>query len=279
MLNWRRRGKVETFEMALDGLAAPVTVRRSPRARRFSLSVNEALRNGVLTIPQHASLEEAGRFLARNLDWLQSRLAAMPEPVPFAHGRIIPLRGLEHRICFTATARGRGAVWTRAPEASREVAADWDGAAGSGAPLPEICVAGEARHAPRRLKDWLKAQARKDLTARSWWHAERLGLKPSRITIRDQSTRWGSCSANGVLSYSWRVILAPPFVLDYLAAHEVAHLREMNHSKHFWALVRETMPRMEEGRRWLRTHGRSLHRYGVEEEPVDAHAQEAREAL
>jgi len=257
--------KPESFQMSVHGLDCPVTVRRSPRARRFTLSVNEARRGGILTMPVHASLEEAGDFLARNFEWLQDRLTAMPDAVPFADGTAMPLRGLDHGLSFVGPARRRGVVWTETPEGGTESAADW-AADRIGDPdrLPRICVAGDPAHAPRRLKDWLKREARKDLTARSHWHAGRLGLTPKRITVRDQTTRWGSCSASGVLSYSWRVILAPPFVLDYLAAHEVAHLKEMNHSKRFWALVRETMPRMEEGRRWLKKHGNSLHRYGAE---------------
>lgn len=266
MFGARSRRKPETFKMSVRGLDCPVTVRRSARARRFTLSINEARRGGVLTMPVHASMEEAGTFLARNFEWLQDRLSAMPEAVPFAHATVMPLRGLDHALQFVGPARRRGVVWTQTPETGGETPADWSGN-GGGAPdmLPRICVAGDPAHASRRLKDWLKREARKDLTARSQWHGKNLGATPKRITVRDQSTRWGSCSATGVLSYSWRVILAPPFVLDYLAAHEVAHLKEMNHSRKFWALVKETMPRMEEGRRWLRKHGNSLHRYGAED--------------
>lgn len=266
MLRGLTRRKAETFQMSLAGLDAPVTVRRSPRARRLTLSVNEARRGGVLTMPLHVSLEEAGDFLSRHFDWLKDRLDAMPEGVPFADGTVMPLRGLDHIISFAGKGRRQGAVWIETGSGERESAADWSGGrAGPDAMLPAILVSGGPEHAPRRLKDWLIREARKDLAARSHWHARNLGLSPKRITVRDQTTRWGSCSSSGVLSYSWRVILAPPFVLDYLAAHEVAHLKEMNHSKRFWALVRETMPRMDEGRRWLRKHGNALHRYGVED--------------
>ena len=265
MLRGLTRRRPEIFEMTVPGLDRPVTVRRSPRARRLTLSVNEARRSGVLTIPAHTGLQEAGDFLARNFEWLQTRLARLPDAVPFADGVVMPLRGLEHEIRFVGTARRRGVVWTEAPEETQEAAAGWEGPGEpTSSPLPRITVAGDTNHAPRRLKDWLIREARKDLTARSHWHAGKLGLTLKKISVRDQTTRWGSCSASGVLSYSWRVILAPPYVLDYLAAHEVAHLKEMNHSKRFWALVRETMPRMDEGRRWLRAHGNALHRYGSE---------------
>ncbi|HEY6670114.1 MAG TPA: M48 family metallopeptidase, partial [Methyloceanibacter sp.] len=104
-----------------------------------------------------------------------------------------------------------------------------------------------------------------DLKTRVAVHAKRLDLTPKRLYVRDQTTRWGSCSTSGALSFSWRLVLAPPFVLDYLAAHEVAHLGHMNHGPRFWALVERSMPRHEEARSWLKKHGASLHRYGAGE--------------
>ena len=129
--------------------------------------------------------------------------------------------------------------------------------------LPRLHITGEEEHAPRRLLDWLRRQAHLDLKTRVELHARRLDFAPKRIYVRDQTTRWGSCSTSGALSFSWRLVLAPPFVLDYLAAHEVAHLGHMNHGPRFWALVERTMPRHEEARSWLRRHGASLHRYGA----------------
>lgn len=114
----------------------------------------------------------------------------------------------------------------------------------------------------RRLKDWLKKQALIDLKLASATHAQRLGVQTGTISIRSQSTRWGSCSSLGSLSYNWRLILAPPFVLDYVAAHEVAHICEMNHSPAFWSKVEQTLPDMERGRTWLKTHGTQLMGYG-----------------
>ncbi len=125
-----------------------------------------------------------------------------------------------------------------------------------------ICVAGEKPHLARRLRDFLKREAKRDLDAASRKAAAQLGVTVKRISVRDQSSRWGSCSSTGVLSYSWRLILAPPFVLDYLAAHEVAHLVEMNHSRRFWALVERICPDMKRAKAWLDVHGSSLHRYG-----------------
>src|SRR5690606_24900565 len=112
--------------------------------------------------------------------------------------------------------------------------------------------------------DWLKAEAARDLEQRSRHHAAALGVSFTSISMRDQTTRWGSCSTSGKLNYNWRLILAPPFVLDYVAAHEIAHLIEMNHSQDFWDVVTRTLPTMERGRDWLRVHGRELMVYGIE---------------
>lgn len=243
--------KPETFQMKAAGLDEPVLVRRSPRARRISLSVNEAKRGAVLTVPRHATLEEAGRFLAQHFEWLQKRLAALPAPVPFSDGVVLPLRGRDHVVRYAPGVKRRGSVWVE--EACEAVAFD----------LPTINIAGAEAHAPRRLKDWLKREARTDLSARCAAHAATLKVRPKRITVRDQTSRWGSCSAGGVLSFSWRLILAPENVLDYLAAHEVAHLREMNHGPRFWAHVRETFPHMDTAKSWLKKNGAKLHRYGA----------------
>jgi predicted metal-dependent hydrolase len=117
----------------------------------------------------------------------------------------------------------------------------------------------------RRVHDFLKREARKDLHKASLAYADELGVRVRRVSIRDQSSRWGSCTSAGSLSYSWRLILAPPFVLDYLAAHEVAHLVEMNHSPRFWRVCARICSHVERAKRWLDTYGNDLHRYGVED--------------
>jgi predicted metal-dependent hydrolase len=129
--------------------------------------------------------------------------------------------------------------------------------------LPRLYVSGGAVHASRRFTDWLKNEARHDLVNRVRVHAATLNCCPKRISIRDQATRWGSCSTTGTLSFSWRLIFAPPFVLDYVAAHEVAHLREMNHGPRFWRLVRDALPDMQKARSWLKLNGTELHRFGA----------------
>jgi len=141
----------------------------------------------------------------------------------------------------------RGTVWTKTDRDGRRL----------------LCVAGHTAHVARRITDYLKREAKRDLEAAVARYAERLGVKVRRISIRDQASRWGSCSTSGALSFSWRLVLAPRYVLDYLAAHEVAHLQEMNHSVRFWRLLGRICPDMERAKAWLDVHGTDLHRYGI----------------
>ena len=205
----------------------------------------------IVTLPVQCDLGEAGSLIDRNIEWVRERLSSIPQPVPFTNGALLPLRGEFHSIVFTGKRATGGVVRAQATKA-----------------LPELRVSGRAEHAPRRLRDWLADEARRDLDARVLVHARSLGVKAKRIAIRDQATRWGSCSTTGVLSFSWRLILAPPRILDYVAAHEVAHLAEMNHGPRFWAHVERLLPSMKEDKRWLQVYGLDLHRYG----PCEQHA-------
>ena len=198
----------------------------------------------------HGACYMFGAFVAYTRDfaqkhggWIAARLDRLPAPAPFAHGTVLPLRGVDHQIVHRPGERGT--VWL-------EVAGD----------ERLLCVAGEEPHLARRIRDFLKREAKCDLEAASRAAAERLGVRLKRVSIRDQSSRWGSCSTTGVLSYSWRLVLAPPFVLDYLAAHEVAHLIEMNHSRRFWRLVERICPHLTRAKTWLDVNGTNLHRYG-----------------
>lgn len=199
-----------------------------------------------MTVPLRCSLSDAGNFLHTHLDWVREHLGAVPAPVALDGGEILPFRGRQHRIVFTGSRDAEFLVRV-------------DPASGSG--MPRLVVASTAEGAPRRLSNWLTQQAIAELEARVKFHAARLGVRPKKVVVRDQATRWGSCSTTRVLSFSWRLILAPPKVLDYVAAHEVAHLAQMNHGPKFWALVKKTMPDMDEARAWLRLYGMDLHRY------------------
>ena len=234
-------------DLSFAGLQTPVQVRRHPSAKRLTLRISPTRRAVILTMPKHCSFDDAGDFLTENLKWVRERLDQLPAAVPFDNGVAVPLRGKTHQICFKGPLRRRDVVWIEQPEDMP----------------PALCVTGDLSHAPRRLKDWLSDQAKDDLSARVHWHSRNLGLRTKHISVRDQTTRWGSCSSRGHLSFSWRLVLAPPIVLDYVAAHEVAHLQEMNHGARFWELVRMTMPRMDEARDWLKGNGAKLHSYGI----------------
>jgi predicted metal-dependent hydrolase len=262
------------LKVQLVGVECPLELRRSRRARRFSLKVSHTERAAILTLPQQVKLEEAGDFLARHMDWLKRQLSRLPQPVPFIDGTVLPLRGVTHKVNFVGALRYQGVVWVEeadalAPAEQWDVATACDKWANVNArvndtrELPRICVSGGQSHGPRRLTDWLRAEAKADLALRVQQHAANLGVRPKRITVRDQSTRWGSCSSTGTISFSWRLIFAPTYVLDYVAAHEVAHLKEMNHGQRFWRLVRDTMPDMHKARAWLKQRGAELHRFGA----------------
>jgi predicted metal-dependent hydrolase len=231
-------------------LDCPVEVRRHPGARRLTLRISRTRRAVIVTMPVQCDLGEAGTFLSRNIDWVRARLESMPRPAPFCDGALLPLRGDFHRMAFTGKRDPRAGV------VQRHVAAQG---------LPELHISGHSEHAPRRLRDWLFEEARRDLDQRVVHHARLLGVTPKRITVRDQASRWGSCSTTGVLSFSWRLVLAPARILDYVAAHEVAHLVEMNHGPRFWALVSRSVPSMKEAKSWLQLYGLDLHQYGATE--------------
>ena len=235
--------------LEVHGLNDPVEVRRHPAARRMTLRVSRTRRAVIVTLPMQCDLKQAGEFLTTHLDWVRERLTSMPAAQPFAHDGMVALRGIPHRIVFTESRQ-------RTPPVRVIECRDDE--------PNELHVAGDAEFAPRRLRDWLIEQARKDLAERVQFHTTRLGLKSGRLTVRDQTSRWGSCSSNGNLSFSWRLVMAPPIILDYVAAHEVAHLKEMNHGPKFWALVRKTCPKTEEAKQWLQAYGLDLHRYGAQ---------------
>jgi predicted metal-dependent hydrolase len=228
-----------------------VTLRRLPSARRFTLRVRFAARDAVLTMPQRGSLRDARAFAEGHAAWIAARLKRLPAVIPFEHGAVAPVRGLDHLLLNVPEARG--VAWS---EALREAA--------PGAPAHALYVAGGSEHMPRRVRDYLKREARRDLEASVKKHTGAIGLAPRTIGLRDPVSRWGSCSAAGSLNFSWRLIMAPPFVLDYLAAHEVAHLVHLDHSPRFWALTRQLSADVDRAEAWLSAHGAHLHKYGAE---------------
>lgn len=226
--------------LMIDGRQVPVRVAIHPRASRMTLRIQPGGEALKVTMPAHVGNAELDAFLERNRHWAASRLARLPDRVIVEEGALIPYRGVPHRILHLD--RLRGVV------ESRRVGEE-----------DALLVPGEPDRVAARLAAHLKREARRDLDRSVMHHSARLGVRPRQLRITDTTSRWGSCSSTRTLSFSWRIIMAPPPVLDYLAAHEVAHLREMNHSPRFWALVEELCPQMKAHKAWLRTHGQSLH--------------------
>jgi predicted metal-dependent hydrolase len=235
----------EHFDLATDAGTVAVVVRRDRRARNYTLRVKDAAGTPVLTMPVYGSLNEARAFLDRHAGWLARQIEKAPTPRPIADGAKIPLRGVPHLIRHAPARRGTVSI-------------------GGEEGMPALFVAGAAEHLRRRVFDFLRREARRDVEPAVLGYAARLGVKPKAIRVRDTVTRWGSCSASGELSFCFRLVMAPPLVLDYLAAHEVAHLREMNHSRRFWRLVEELCPDSKRARRWLMREGPTLHAIGVD---------------
>jgi len=227
--------------LRIDGRAVEVTMRLNPRARRLIVKVHPSTGEVTVVAPSRISLNRALDFARGEAPWIARQLARVPEQVALVPGARIPFRGVECSILSAET--GRGPVWP-----------DSDG---------HLRVSGRAEHVPRRVLDFLKREARKSLEARSLEFASRLGTRPRHVTVRDTASRWGSCSANRSISYSWRLILAPAFVLDYVVAHETAHLLEMNHGPRFWRLVRSLTPEISSAQSWLKEYGVALHRYAA----------------
>jgi predicted metal-dependent hydrolase len=244
-LLYRRPVEPQAIEIAVAKSIYLVQVRRNRQARRYTLRINAAKREVILTIPPRGSLKEARAFAQKHSGWIAARLGRLPEATPFTDGATVPLRGVPYRIEHRPGARGT--VWT-------EISGDGE---------PILCVAGAAPHINRRISDYLRREARRELEIASLKFAATLGVAIKRVAVRDQSSRWGSCSTTGVVSFSWRLILAPTAVLQYLAAHEVAHLIEMNHSPRFWRVVARLCPDHERAKAWLDGHGTDLHRYGL----------------
>ena len=213
-----------------------ITLRRSARTRRFSLRVSQLDGRVTLSLPQRAREAEAMEFLRGHEDWLRAALARTPVHGLVTLGDQIPVEG---RMLTLAAGTGR----------SLRVEGD------------QLLVPGDATQAGRRAMAFVQTLARDRLAAASDHYAAQIGRRVSRITLRDTRSRWGSCAQDGALMYSWRLVMAPPAVLTYVAAHEVAHMLEMNHSEAFWTVVTRLYPGWPTQRRWLQTEGNRLHAY------------------
>lgn len=221
--------------------AVPLRVRTHARARRIAVKIGASGDAVEMVLPRRCSRGEALRFLEASRGWIDSRLADLPPRIHFADGALVPVMDVPHRIRAMGSVRGRGAAWIE------------DG---------ELRVAGDPAFLSRRVRDFLRGLAKRELAARAATMVAAIDRKVTRVTVRDTVSRWGSCARGGNLSFSWRLIFAPDAVIDYVVAHEVAHLVHMNHGVRFWRLVAKLHPDVKTQRLWLNRHRTRLMRIG-----------------
>ena len=223
-----------------------VHVRRSRRARRLRLWAPPR-RPLELVVPWRAPASAVDAFLAASQPWLAARVAEADRPSALGLDRpgVVWLGGEPVPV-------ERRAGGTRQPAPGRSGAALRDG---------RLVVTGPDAAAVAAIERWYRREARVQLEAGVATEAVLLAVRPARVTVRDTTSRFGSCSSTGTLSFSWRLVVAPPAVLDYVVVHELCHLREPNHGAGFWRLVAEARPGFAAQRRWLNEHGRELLAY------------------
>ncbi len=225
--------------LALPGGPTRVEWRRNRRARRVSLRIDPCGGGVVVTLPTRAGRGAGVALLMTHADWVANRIAALPQAVPFADGAIVSISGVPHRIRHVP--QERGGAWVEDCE---------------------LLVSGAPEFLRRRVLDFLRAEALRRLSGSVFVKAAMLNVTPRRIAVKDTRSRWGSCAADGSLAFSWRLVMTPEFVQDYVVGHEVAHLKYMNHGKRFWNLVDRLTPHAATAIPWLRAEGFRLLRIG-----------------
>jgi len=222
------------------GRTLPLRIVENDRARQLTLRIDAGGRSLRVTIPPGLASGEVNRFLKRHHDWLEEKISRLPKRPLVRPGIRIPLRGIPHIIVHEPGRRGTVTVGKKE-----------DG-------TPALFVHGDREHLPRRISDFLKKQAKKDIEALVLKHTTAINKRAKAVRFRDTSSRWGSCTSDGKLSFSWRIMMAPKPVINYLVAHEVAHLKQMNHGPKFWKLCEELCPDTERCKDWLKRNGNAL---------------------
>ncbi len=230
---------VEERQHTVAGRTLPLRIVENGRARRLTLRIDAGGRGLRITVPPGLRRGEVETFLDRHQGWLEERLAKVPDRPQVRPGIRLPVRGVPHLIVHEPGKRGTVTV-------------------GHGEDGPTLVVHGERLHLPRRLADFLKREARREIEALVATHTAKVGRKARAIRLKDTSSRWGSCTADGTLSFSWRIMMAPRPVIAYLVAHEVAHLKEMNHGPEFWKLCEQLCPDTQRCKAWLKKNGAAL---------------------
>ncbi len=235
-------GRPLAEDILLGRWLCPVVWQESLRARRLSLRIDPVRGVVVITLPAGTPRRLGITLLQANAAWAGRKLRGLAPAQPLEDGAIIRLGDVPYAIRHEPDARGECFVA--------------DG---------ELIITGAAHHVPRRTLALLRAEAGRRIGHRAARHAGVLGVAFRAVRMKDTRTRWGSCAPDGTLAFSWRLVMAPDWVMDYVVAHEVAHLREMNHSPHFWAQVAQLTPHRMAAHDWLRRHGPSLLRVGLTE--------------
>jgi predicted metal-dependent hydrolase len=218
----------------------PLVIRRHQRAKRICLRYNPTEHAISLTLPRHTRVNDGLNFLTQKSEWLITTLLDMPMKKRIKPGVVIPILGERVRIKHDANQRSSYKL-------------DRDA----------LIISGERCEFQKRTTDALRKIAKKEIAMLAEKKAKKLGRRINRITVRDTRSRWGSCSSTGNLSFSWRLIFAPSEVMEYVVAHEVAHLRYMNHSDKFWNMVEYLCPDYEAAKEWLKLHGKELYRFNA----------------
>jgi predicted metal-dependent hydrolase len=223
----------------IEGRNIPVRIRKNTRARRMILRIDNNINGAVVTLPSWTSEREALLMVQEKSDWVLTKLDNMPTKISFESGVQIPFLGEYHIVYHDPNQKG---VVKKGEN--------------------EIRLGGREEHLSRRLGDWLRKEAKIIIQPKAIEMAKKFNGKIGRISIRDTKSRWGSCAASGNLSFCWRLILTPEWVLNYVIAHEVSHLRHMNHGPEFWQTVADFNVRVDAARVWLSKNAEQLHRYG-----------------
>ncbi|MEI8698416.1 MAG: M48 family peptidase [Mesorhizobium sp.] len=234
-----RLAPVVEREHCVAGRTLPLKIVESDRARRLTLRIDSGGRGLRITVPPGLRRGEVEKFLDRHQDWLEQRLAKVPNRPQVRPGIKVPVRGVPHRIVHEPSKRGTVTL-------SRDERG------------PLMIVHGDRVHLPRRIADFLKREAKREIEALVVKHTGAVGKRAKAIRFKDTSSRWGSCTSDGNLSFSWRIMMAPSPVINYLVAHEVAHLKEMNHGPKFWKLCEQLCPDTERCKDWLKRNGGAL---------------------
>ncbi len=228
--------------LTVGGEKTPATVRINNRARRLIVRVDPIDRRVLVTAPTKSAVPAALAFARSREEWIMAQLEDATGPMPFTPGRRFPFRGVMHRVKHEGGPRARVAL----------------------GPDRTVSVGGEKDHINRRVTDWLKKRARAAFIESAGYYADLIGVNHGQIRIRDTKSRWGSCTRDGVLTFSWRLILAPQEILDYVAAHECAHLVHLDHSPKFWRLVEDLGVDADGAKEWFDANGQSLFAWGMD---------------